>query len=173
MALGMIGIFEDYPAGLRYLYPEAWFEELRIQAKTYQCTHYGVIDLSQYKVGQYFVGTDPDINYFYWQTIEEAETAMTAGGFTKWWCGSRAEIEAHSPAISDVRLESVSTWPAGDLAFIMLPDDNNLANSIMLGRETENWVSVPHDPQVSDPIHQQLLGLVFYHRYLCNSGRIV
>jgi hypothetical protein len=167
--LGMIAVFEDYPIGMRYVYPEYWFEQVRIQAKMYGCTHYGVIDLSQYKIGQYYSGTDSDISYFYWQDVASAEFALNAGGFTKWFIGSRAKLNAEG--ITHVSIEDVTQLPPGDLAFIMLPDDNNLADAIITGRSNENWISVPHG-NVADPVAAHLMTVVFYHRFLVATDRI-
>jgi hypothetical protein len=166
--IGMIMFFEDTPQMLDPGYPENWFDRLRIRARTYGCTHFGVVDYTTYKTGQYYNHQDANIDYFYWQDMSSAETALSSAGFTPWYISERFELI--NRGISHFQLQQISTVPAGDHAFIIGPDDD-LLYDLYTGRESENWIGIP-TPAGIEPLAEDLMTAVFWHRYLVEQGII-
>lgn len=135
--IGILFYFEEENKSV-YSGNDNGFHLWRESAKCLSCDWYGMIDLTQSKVGQKFKNLDEEVGYGYYLSLFEAINANPNMNFIF----LETPETLNSLAVAYTHLNEF-VHPQQNVIYVVGPDSIGFLNSDKISSNLINWVSIP------------------------------
>ena len=136
MALAVAGYFEDTKHNVNSGWPSAVIERWLIAAKALGCTRLEMVDVSAYRVLQYYRHNDAGFEFGRSASLEVIEERYR--GWSRVYLSSEQKLVSVGYPFSTL---NKFEHPAGDCLYVVGTDSGKV--DITAGRSEETWVAIP------------------------------
>ncbi len=158
--VAIVFAFEDWTQHVGLSEPHSTLARWRQNMKAANVSHLGMVDLTAFKIGQYYDHKDADIGFSYFDSLAEAETAFPEAAGRAWvYLEGAAYLD--SQGVPHTSLLNFAHPTVSTVIYVVGPDTVNIPTA---GREDKTWVSIPAKAEYSFYAEQAAM-LALYDRY--------